>query len=322
MDISGGNLAHARACFPGAPEPCLDLSTGINPTAYPCPPVRLDRLPEPADLTALEAQAARAYGLPPDAIAVAGPGTGLLMSLIALLRGGDVAIVGPTYAGHARAWSAAGALIHDVPCLAAARETGAPTIVVTRPNNPDGHVAAVAPVPGRLVIVDEAFADLESCQADLPRLASRPGLILLRSFGKTYGLPGVRLGFALGADPLLARLRSALGAWPVSAPALAAGLAALPDLDWRAAQRTALTAAAGRLDRLLADHGLTIIGGTVLFRLASHPEAAALWRRLGRAGIMVRRFTHAPDRLRFGVPPGDAAFERLAAALENPGRHQ
>jgi cobalamin biosynthetic protein CobC len=322
----GGSLAEARARFPDAPEPRLDLSTGINPTAYPAPQARADRLPEPTDLQALETAAARAYALPHGAQAVAGPGTGLLMTLMALFsKAATVAIVGPTYAGHARAWSAAGARIHDVPSLEAARSTGAAAIVVTRPNNPDGRITEAAllePDPTRLLIVDEAFADLEPCATDLPPRATRPGLILLRSFGKTYGLPGVRLAFALGADPILPRVRAALGPWPVSAHALSAGLAALPDAAWRTAQRQVLTASTTRLDTILSSHGHRIEGGTNLFRLTSHPNATTLWHHLGRAGILVRRFPEAPHRLRFGIPPTDDAHARLAETLEKSPHHQ
>ncbi len=319
-DDHGGSLAAARAGFPDAPEPRLDLSTGINPTPYQVVGARLDRLPEPADLLALEQVAARAYRAPAGTSVVAGPGSGILMTLIALLRGGAVAIVGPTYAGHARVWSAAGARLHAVATMEAAWESGAATVVLTRPNNPDGRVLAVGGVPdGRMLVIDEAFADLEPCAHETAARANEPGVILLRSFGKTYGLPGVRLAFALGADPLLARVRAALGPWPVSAPAIAAGLAALPDEAWRAGQRDRLGKAAGRLDAILEAAGLRIVGGTRLFRLASHPDAASVWARLGRAGILVRRFAEAPDRLRFGMPGEQADFARLAAALEKHG---
>ena len=324
----GGNLAEARRLFPDAPEPRLDLSTGVNPTAYPTPPSRPDRLPEPADLLVLEHAAATAYRLAPEAQAIAGPGTGPILAILALLARTDAAIVGPTYAGHARAWSAAGARIHDVPDLQAALATDAPTIILTRPNNPDGRIEPILPTQGRLLIVDEAFADLEPIDS-LPPRASRPGLIILRSFGKTYGLPGLRLSFALGADPLLARLRTALGPWPVSAAAIEAGLAALPDTAWRDTQRTLLATAATRLDHILTTAGLHILGGTTLFRLASHPHAQRLWSHLGRAGILARRFDAFPDRLRFGIPPepGFARLTRalpppLAQALEKPAIHQ
>ncbi len=319
----GGSLAEARARFPSAPEPLLDLSTGVNPTSYPCPAARLDRLPEPTDLARLEAAAARAYGLPAGAAAVAGPGTGLLMALIATLSGcREVAIVGPTYAGHARAWSAAGARIRDVCSIDAASGRGA--VVLTRPNNPDGRIVPAAllqPAPGRLLVVDEAFADLEPCAGDLPGQTGEPGLVLLRSFGKTYGLPGVRLAFACGADPLLARLRAALGPWPISAPALAAGRAARPAPPGRAPPRPARAPASARLDALLLASGLSIEGGTRLFRLASHPDAHRIWQRLGEAGIMTRRFAHAPAHLRFGIPPG-IGLARLTATLEMDGLHQ
>src|SRR5689334_5500759 len=84
----GGDLASARAMFPGAPEPLIDLSTGINPTAYPLPllpPEVFARLPEPAALDRLCQVAARAYAAPSAAHVVAAPGAQMLLPLAAAL---------------------------------------------------------------------------------------------------------------------------------------------------------------------------------------------------------------------------------------------
>ncbi len=317
----GGGLIAARRRWPDAPGPWLDLSTGINPEAYPVPPAPASvaaRLPEPEQVAALEAAAARAYGVADPACVVAAPGTQALIHLLPrLLSARRVSVVAPTYGEHAAAWALAGHAVSETASLAGA---GVVTVVV-RPNNPDGAVpdaAALLAVAARaatrngLLVVDEAFADLEGCSL-APSLPC-PGLLLLRSFGKTYGLAGLRLGFALADTAWAGTLRAALGPWAVSGPAVHAGLHALPDAAWRAGSAGRLAADAARLDGLLAGAGATALGGTRLFRLVRHAQAVVLADRLGAAGILVRRFDGFPDRLRFAIPPA-AGWPRLIRAL-------
>ena len=135
--------------------------------------------------------------------------------------------------------------------------------------------------------------------------------MVLRSFGKFFGLAGIRLGFALAAPALAARLGAALGPWAVSGPALAVGAKALADTAWRQRTRRRLEKAAKRLDAILGDVGLDIVGGTSLFRLARTPKAGALFRHLGRAGILVRAFPDNPNWLRFGLPANKREWQRL-----------
>ena len=312
----GGGLIAAQRRFPDAPLPWIDLSTGINPIAYPAPPMPAEaftRLPEPEQVAALEAAAARAYGVADPACVVAAPGTQALIHMLPRLQPrGTVAVLSPTYAEHQAAWSLAGHIVSEAATLAQA--AAASVVVVVRPNNPDGRVEDAGPLlahaaSGGLVVVDEAFADLEACS--LAALVPQPGLVLLRSFGKVYGLAGLRLGFALTTPALAAPLREAFGPWAVSGPALHAGLHALADNAWPVAAAARLEADAARLDTLLQSAGCLVIGGTRLFRLAKHERAAALADRLGRAGILVRQFADRPDHLRFGLPGTASAWERL-----------
>jgi cobalamin biosynthesis protein CobC len=326
----GGRLGEARARFPGAPEPWLDLSTGINPHAYPLPdlpPAAFTRLPEPEEQAALEGLAGTAYGAADAAMVVAAPGTQALISLLPrLFPASDVAVLGPTYNEHAAAWRAAGVAVRDVAEFDAL--AGGGTAVLCNPNNPDGRRHPPGPLlaladrmqtRGGLLVVDEAFADLEPAWAGEPLALARhlphPALVVLRSFGKTYGLAGLRLGFALAAPERAAVIRAALGPWAVSGPALVAGQAALADGAWRAAMAERLAADVARLDALLAEAGLRVLGGTRLFRLAESGRAPAWFERLGRAGILVRAFPDQPTRLRFGLPGTEADWARLRAAL-------
>lgn len=320
----GGDLGEARRLFPNARAPWIDLSTGINPIAYPVPPLPAEsvtRLPAPGDLAALEAAAAHAYGIADVREVVAAPGTQLLISLLPrLVEPTRVAIVGPTYAEHAVAWRHGG---HAVAEVADIRDgEGAEVLVVVSPNNPDGRrwpadglaaLGAARARAGRYLVVDAAFADLETEPSIAPTVPD--GTVVLRSFGKTYGLAGLRLGFALACPAFADVIRAALGPWPVAGPAIAIGRAALADDAWLAGARRGRAADAARLDALLAPHADGPPVGTVLFRTIRTARAPALFTTLGEAGLWVRRFRHDPHLLRLGLPPDEAAWARLAAAL-------
>jgi len=320
----GGNLDEARRRFPGAPLPFLDLSTGIAPRAFPLPPLppaSFTRLPEPADHAALCALAAARWGVPQGARVVAAPGTQILLPMIAALRPpGTARILGPTYAEHARAAALAGHETREVATLAELAPASLATVV--NPDNPTGRMlpstslaelAATQRAAGGLLVVDEAFWDADPTLPSALPLIPGGGVVVLRSFGKFHGLAGLRLGFAVAPEAVAARLEALLGPWAVSGPALRAGLAALADTAWGAAQRAWLQEAAVQLDAVLAAGGLRVLGGTTLFRFVEAPPGTL--DRLGRAGILVRGFAHWPDRLRIGLPPDAAGLARLAAAL-------
>ncbi|MBK5196898.1 MAG: threonine-phosphate decarboxylase [Methyloceanibacter sp.] len=326
----GGDLGAARDLFPGAPEPFLDLSTGINPHPYPVPQLSADlfaRLPEPASLAELTEIAAKAYGAPSAAHVVAGPGSQILMAQVAsLLARGRAAVLAPTYAEHARVAELAGhnaVKVADVAQLADAR-----LAIVVNPNNPDGRTIAKDALlvvadrlrrRGGLLVVDEAFMDVGADGASLADHVEHDNIVVLRSFGKFYGLAGLRLSFALASPPIATRLAAALGPWPVSGAALTIGRKALDDAAWREATRASLAEAALKLEVLLAQAGLEVIGGTTLFRLVRTAEAETLFQHLGQKGILVRRFAEQPTWLRFGLPGGEPEWQRLRSALKSRG---
>nr|WP_209874482.1 threonine-phosphate decarboxylase CobD [Azospirillum soli] len=323
--LHGGDLDGARAMFPKAPEPWVDLSTGINPWPYPLPPIPPDawtRLPARHAESALLEAAAACYGAPSPDMAAAASGSQALIQLLPRLRApGTVAVLGPTYAEHAAGWTGAG---HRVTEVTSCDGAAADVLIVVNPNNPDGRILPVAELlalaerqaaRGGWLVVDEAFADVTPA-ASVAAHVSRPGLVVLRSFGKFFGLAGLRLGIALAEPALAAALRAAIGPWAVSGPGLTVATAALSDSAWIAAMRARLHAEAERLDRLLAEAGLTVAGGTSLFRLVCDPRAPQLYNALGRAGILVRRFDYRVDWLRLGLPEGEDVRERLVAACQ------
>ena len=323
----GGDPAALEARFGTPADGWLDLSTGINPVPYPVPAMPsevLACLPRRAELDALLDAARAAYRVPEDAAIVAAPGTqALIQQVPTLFSPADVTVMGPTYGEHAPAWAAAGHRVIEVNSICAQAAEPAPFGVVVHPNNPDGRTQTVDGLlafadelfdRGGALVVDEAFADVTPELSVTPH-TGRAGLIVLRSFGKFFGLAGVRLGFAICAPDVARRLEAQLGPWAVSGPALWAGTHALGDGAWIAGMRNALKLDALRLDGLLADAGLNVIGGTDLYRLVDDPHAQALYDRLGRQGILVRPFDYAPTWLRFGLPGAKADWTRLQKAL-------
>ncbi len=328
----GGDLGDAINRFGGVEAEWLDLSTGINPNAYPVEGLvpsedaAWHRLPSKAAQKRLAEAARVAYGICDRLDLVAAPGTEVLIArLPAVVHGDQVAVVGPTYSSHALHWRRHGRVINEIPSLDALPAT-ARVAVLVNPNNPDGRIVApdrllevgrrLAAVGGAL-IVDEAFADVVPDASVLPHLRDERELpvLVLRSFGKFFGLAGLRLGFAAGPAAVIDRLRSDLGGWAVSGPALSIGAAALADLSFQAAMRGRLAAEAAALDARLERHGLRIAGGTTLYRLVEHPEAAALHCALAQRRIWVRAFAHVPTWLRIGLPGSPEALDRFDAAL-------
>lgn len=316
----GGRLARAQADYPSAPRPWLDVSTGINPEGWRKGRpglAALQRLPDPDDTRRLEATAAHAFGVPPQrVVAVAGAEAGLRL-LPELLKIGRIAIASPTYSSHADAWALAGVAVEPV-TRTALFDSAADAFLIVNPNNPDGAVTEgedlVEAAAGRWLIVDESFVEVEP-ELSAARLATGR-TIVLRSFGKFFGLPGVRLGFVLCDEALAVRIRRRIGDWPVGADAVAMACAAYADTGWAERTRTRLSREAARLDAVLKDTGFSILGGTSLFRLAKCEDAAGRADRLAGQGVLVRTFDHDPTLIRFGLP-GRRNWTRLSAALES-----
>lgn len=293
----GGGIDAAAAQYGGARKDWLDLSTGINPVPYPLPTLPADAWTALPDLSAadkLERAARKFWGIPDEAAVLAAPGASALIARIPVLAASaQVAIPGPTYNEHAAAFRAQGWHISD---------HGSAAQVVVNPNNPDGRIWRGSDLTGApLTVIDESFCDIAP-DASLIRYAAQPGVLVLKSFGKFWGLAGLRLGFAIGDPALIGQLADWLGPWPVSGPAQAIGAAALSDTVWANATRTRLAADAARLDKLMIDAGADVLGGTPLFRLYDTHDAAAWQARLSQQRIWSRVFPYSNRWLRLGLP--------------------
>ena len=319
MREHGGNLDLAVQRFGGRARDWIDLSTGINRHPYPVGEVEShfwSALPSRTEIESLNEAARQAYATNAPVLAMGGAQAAIQL-LPRLASGSRAHILAPTYNEYAAVLSAAGWDVVEVPGLDAL--AGADLAVVVNPNNPDGRrhdrndLLALLPRVGRLVI-DESFVDAVP-ELSLAAEAGRPSLLVLRSFGKFYGLAGLRLGFALGGEGDIAALSAMAGPWPVSGAAIAVGRRALLDHDWAKATATRLERDCERLDAEVKSQGWRLLGGTLLFRLYETEDAQAAQELLAGARIWSRIFEQRPGWLRLGLPGNETEWARLPAAL-------
>ncbi|MDO5630770.1 MAG: threonine-phosphate decarboxylase CobD [Paracoccus sp. (in: a-proteobacteria)] len=313
----GGNIDAAMARFGGADW--IDLSTGINRCPYPVgdlPPQVWQALPVEAARQRLIAAAAGWFGCDAARVLPVAGASAAIQLLPRQGQAGRAAVLWPSYNEHGASLFAAGWAVDQVAGFDAM--AGADLAVIVNPNNPDGRewspvaVAALAETVGHLV-VDESFADprpdLSVAALDLPNVT------VLRSFGKFWGLAGLRLGFVIAAPDRLAALAEAAGPWSVNGPALEIGARALADRAWADDAVVYLSEAVLRLDALALRAGWQVVGGTHLFRLYETPDAVAAQQQLARAQIWTRVFPYSRQWLRMGVPGDRDEWDRVVAAF-------
>ncbi|WP_375254147.1 threonine-phosphate decarboxylase [Yoonia sp.] len=304
----GGGIDAAIAQFGGARAGWLDLSTGINPVPYPMPNLPPDAwtaLPDKDAFDRLYDLARRFWNVPEGAAIIGATGaSAIIAAMPRVLPKGEVRIPGPTYNEHGAAFAAAGwALVQDPSHVT----------VAVHPNNPDGHMWQSLALTSPYLIIDESFCDVTP-DASLIHLAERPGTVVLKSFGKFWGMAGLRLGFAIGDPKIIGKLTDLLGPWQVSGPALAIGAEALSDPQWADESRSRLTSDAAQMDKLMTNKGATLAGGTSLFRLYDVGDARALQSHLANRHIWSRCFPYAPQWLRLGLPAPER-WNQLQSAL-------
>ena len=323
----GGKLRHAAQRYGIPLEQWMDLSTGLNPQAWPVsdiPASAWSRLPEDEDgLTEI----AQHYYAAANCLAVAGSQAAIqtLPQLYAEHKDQyRVGMLAPAYAEHAYAWRRAG---FEVSLLAVneieAQLNQLNVLLIVNPNNPTGHLFATAQLlrwhqqlaaRGGSLIVDEAFMD-STPDESLAAYSNREGLIVLRSLGKFFGLAGARVGFVLAESNILDRLADVLGPWPISGPSRVIAVAALQDTDWHEQTRQWLVQQSQRLACLLEDKGLAVSGATALFQWVETTHAESIHQQLAQQGILTRLFEQ-PSSLRFGLPADEEQWQRFELALD------
>jgi cobalamin biosynthetic protein CobC len=326
--VHGGGITEAAAAFGGKPEDWLDLSTGINPNPVRLPGIDVQawhRLPDRHLVDSARHAAARYYRSSGSILPLPVPGTQSVIQLLPRLvaPGRRIAIFAPTYGEYARAFTSAGFAIDEISSAGQLTPDHGLAILVN-PNNPTGRAFTPEDVVGMaqrmqahggLLLVDEAFGDTAPDFSVAGQTAGHGNLIVFRSFGKFFGLAGLRLGFVIAAEPVLSAFQEWLGPWAVSGPALVVA-AKLMGGDTQAVQSLILSRSEG-LAAVLRQAGLTIIGGTPLFTLVDHARAADLHAHLCQQRILTRKFAYAPSWLRIGLAPDAAGDTRLADALRS-----
>lgn len=342
----GGRLNNAIKRYGGSRAEWLDLSTGINPFSYPVPVLSAQcwhRLPEASD--ALLQAATHYYGaaqlLPVAGSQAAIQGLPRLLRFLCRSKSSNVVVGAPSYAEHAHAWQQAGHTVRqlsydqlEAAVFGAFDRTDNGTddgcheacdvMVLCNPNNPTGeHIAPQRLLAwvdklaqrGAWLIVDEAFCDTTPDMSVIAA-ATRPGLIVLRSLGKFFGLAGVRLGFVAAEKKLLTQLADFLGPWTVSTAAQEIGVAALSDTAWQVATRQHLINQGKRLHHLLAAHEIHASGCALFqyWQTGQDKQAADFAEHMAQQGIWIRQFAHG---VRLGLPADENAWCRLQHALED-----
>jgi cobalamin biosynthetic protein CobC len=306
----GGALLAAAKHYGIPAEKWLDVSTGINPHPWPAQAIERNlwqRLPQMDDALV---QAAKKYYACENLVVVAGSQMAIRW-LPRLRRQSVVGVPKIGYQEHAISWRQAG---HQVQALAPQAIDAAvdelDVLVVINPNNPSGESYTTDCLLGwheRLrrrqgwLIVDEAFIDAETVQSMANR-SHMQGIIVLRSFGKFFGLPGLRLGFVLCAAALSRKLTQAIGPWPVCSAARSVAVHAFDDVPWQLDMKQKLNREANRLSQFLQSVGLPPNSGTCLFQWIKTPQAAQWHEQLASQAVLTRYFA-SPESLRVGLPP-------------------
>ncbi len=324
--VHGGRLDAAIAEYGGECDDWLDLSTGINPNPYPVPEVTYtswQRLPDEGAHIKLITAAKKYYNVPEEYGLVASNGTqAIIQSLPQILAQQKVAIVSPTYEEHFHCWNLAGREVVKVQTLDEAVER-ADIVVVVNPNNPTAmtykpdelfKTAKKLSHKSGILIVDEAFGDVMPELSVVPTMSEN--MIILRSFGKFFGLAGLRLGFAVSSKTVSDELKLRLGPWSVSGPALEIGAVAFGDQRWIENSRIHINQNSEDQAEVVEACGLQLIGNAGLFMEFEHENAAALHKALLKEHILVRPFSERPTRLRFGLCKNMEELERFALAIK------
>lgn len=322
----GGALAAAIQKYGGKKEDWLDLSTGINPSSAPIPIFashQFQALPDSDAMDACVSAARGFYDISGKASVIAAAGVQALIQLLPKLRPNEkAAVLGPTYGEYAHIFQNLGHGCRIVQSLTDL--TDERVVVIVNPNNPDGRLiepdyllelAGTLASKGGLLVVDEAFCDLMP-EMSVAHHAGTPGLLVLKSFGKFFGLAGLRLGFAAGHQNDIDILKNNLGPWSVSTPALLAGTQCYSSKDLKTKTTNMILQNAKAQAGVLARAGLNPIADVGLFQLAAHSKAKSIHEQLAKQYILTRIFADHSDWLRFGLCKNQTERKRLNAALD------
>jgi threonine-phosphate decarboxylase len=325
----GGNIYKA-AREQGTPvDRIVDFSASINPLGPPAAGLRAIRsafkqirhYPDP-ECWQLRQALAHQCGVDPDMILVGNGSTELIHLLPRVLAIKSALIIGPTFEEYARALLDAGSSVRYVhakrterfrpPLPEALQEYSAKrsrfeAVFVCNPNNPTGQVMnrsalrELAEAVGRQrgwLIVDEAFIDYCQAQSVVPMLSACPRMIVLRSLTKFYAMPGLRIGYLIGASKVVDQLKDRQPPWSVSSLAQDISLAVIQDNAYVTKSRTFMKSERSRFMReIRAVSGVRVYPSAANFVLIELPASTCaneVTDRLAAKRLLVRNCSMVP----------------------------
>lgn len=321
----GGNLREVAQRYNIPFHDWIDLSTGINPNSWQppeIPPYVWQRLPEDND-GLLEA-AQKYYGVA-HILPVSGS-QAAIQCLPHCRPCSRIGIISPAYAEYGYCWQQAGHKVIEFHRDEVEKHLpDLDVLIIINPNNPDAYLHSTAVLMrwhqqlkkrGGWLIVDEAFMDSTPENSLLhQRSSSLANLIILRSFGKFFGLAGIRLGFVIATPALLQQIKRQQSSWAIPHPTRWLGRQALQDTEWQENTKNHLRLNAKQLKQCLASVGIKNIYSTNLFCYFELDTAKALQNHLAQQGIWVRYFKQ-PSAIRIGLSQNKAALLRLQKELK------
>ena len=307
----------------------IDLSTGINPNAYN--DFNIDKtvyshLPSGNQLAELMSIARGYYNLNQEIKICAYQGAqgviNILPNIVNKNIHDTIQILTPTYTEHYRVWNDHGFKIRLVTNIENELDPSIPFVLVN-PNNPDGKLFQPKYLEelwerirkaGGFLILDESFMDgtpdmsfrFDNC---------RDNVIVIRSFGKFFGLPGLRLGFVYGDNHYINKVSSLVGPWPISSSSLLIARKAMLDTVWISATITDLKMKSTALSNFLHDQKLKTVGDCYFFKTIELDNASQMHKALANHGIWTRIFNYNQKWLRMGLTKNKFEFEYLANTI-------
>lgn len=331
--LHGGQLTRIAKQYQIPEENWLDLSTGIAPFSYPIPDIPAKYWQQLPTISDSFITVAKNYYNAIDCWPLAGSQQ-LIEKLPQLWADKQtnqekhVYLPRVGYKEHQHAWKKAGYQVHfyqqNLPCEMERNSA----VVVINPNNPLTDIFTIEQLTNleklckqqsALLIIDEAFADIFSPEfsfVDQITNATR-NVLVLRSFGKFFGLAGLRIGFVCSTPDWCKTIKKSIGPWSVNGPALYIAQLALEDRQWQHKQKQRLKSQSHKMQRLLKRVlPITHIESNALFITVFVNNAPVIYQRLCQQAIYVR-LTDENDALRFGIAD-ELQFQRLSTLLELP----
>ena len=315
----GGDLDIALAKYGGHLKDWLDLSTGINRISYPWKlknDISLQNLPRKKTIENLSLAASKTLKMDKGTLTLSVGGAQSAIQFLPLLFRGNnsVKILSPTYNEYENCFRNFGFNIEKVYNFSDLKE--AQIAIVVNPNNPTGKWYTEQELETlskkvEYLIIDQSFHSISSRKTQ----KLKKNIIRINSFGKFFGLAGIRLGFVSGPFEIIKSLEKLVGPWQVSNFALDIGLQALTDSKWIFTAEKTLMQSSQNLKDLFVPVNWKLIGDTFLFHTYSTENAKKIEEQFAMEQIWIRTFDYSDKWVRIGIPGKEEEWERIKKVI-------